>query len=328
MNGRGICLLPCSLVLLPLLLLIACDKATPVAPNGTILTIGANPSRIGLNGSSVITVVGRKPDGNPLNPGTEIRFSTDRGTIDPIATIQNGTATAVLRGDGRSGTAKVTASTGNGDTSATTDVQIGESAETKPTLLVSANPNDVPVNGTSTITVIARNADGSPVSAGQTIVLTSTLGTLNPTRPTTRADGTATSTLQAGSLAGTATITAVLGASDAATTMVSIRDAATGIALTADPSTVQRAQGGTVTLSALVINGQGLALSNAPVTFTTETGRLSATVVNTGSDGVAEATLTLTAGDLAGAGGSVTVTVATPSGNGQFIRDTFEIAIQ
>lgn len=328
MSFRGFRLALCSLALLALSLTTACDKATPVAPNGTILVVTANPSRIGLNGSSTITVVGRKPDGSALNPGTEVRFSTDRGTIDPIGIIQDGTTTATLRADGRAGTAKVTATTGNSNTMGTIDVQIGESSDTKPTLLVSANPNDIPVNGTSTITVIARNSDGSPVSAGQTIVLTSTLGTLNPSRPTTRSDGTATSTLSAGVLSGTSTITAVLGASDAATTTVSIRDAATSIALTADPSAVQDGVATTVTLSALVINGQGLALTNAPVTFTTETGRLSATVVNTGSDGVAEATLTLAAGDFSGVGTSITVTAKTPAGNGQFITDTFDITVR
>ncbi|HEV2845026.1 MAG TPA: hypothetical protein VG477_09290, partial [Thermoanaerobaculia bacterium] len=74
-----------------------CDKASPVAPSGSILTISANPSQVGLNGRSTITVVGRKPDGNPLNPGTEIRLSSERGTIDSIVTTDDqGRATATF----------------------------------------------------------------------------------------------------------------------------------------------------------------------------------------------------------------------------------------
>ena len=92
---------------------LGCDKATPVAPTGTTLTLSANPTKIGLTGSSTVTIVGRKPDGNPLNPGTEIRLTTDRGTISPsvVQVDSSGRATATLRGDGRSGPAKVTAAT-------------------------------------------------------------------------------------------------------------------------------------------------------------------------------------------------------------------------
>src|SRR5215210_2642976 len=92
---------------------LGCDKATPVAPTGSILSLSANPTKIGLNGTSTITVVGRKPDGNPLNPGTEIRLSTDLGTISPsvVQVDSGGRATATLRGDGRPGPAKITAAT-------------------------------------------------------------------------------------------------------------------------------------------------------------------------------------------------------------------------
>jgi Invasin, domain 3 len=326
MNCRGICF---ALLALPLLLPLAgCDKATPVAPDGTVLTISANPSRIGLNGTSVITVVGRKPDGNPLNPGTEIRFSTDRGTVDPpVAQVQDGAATAVLRADGRSGAAMVTAATGGGDTSAQTQVQIGETDDTRPTLSVNANPNDIPVGGTSTITVIARNADGSSVPAGLEVILTSTLGTINPARPTTRSDGTATATLRAGTVAGTATVTAIVGSSQPQTTTITIRDAATDISVTASPGVVSP-QGGTITLSALVVNGQGLGLAGAPVTFEAEVGELSATLVSTGSNGLATATLELLDTDLDTAGASVTVTVRTPAGNGQFLSRSIDIPVR
>ena len=145
----------------------ACDKATPVAPGGSVLSVSANPSRIGLTGRSQITVFGRKPDGNPFNRGTEIRLSTNLGTIESLVAVDDtGNATATLRGDGRQGPATVTATTGDGTVSATTTVQIGESGDSKPTLLITASPNSVPVLGSATVTVIGRNADGSPVAAG------------------------------------------------------------------------------------------------------------------------------------------------------------------
>lgn len=320
-----------AVVLLALLCLLAsslgCDKATPVAPAGATLTISANPTKIGLNGSSTITVIGRKPDGNPLNPGTEIRLSTDRGTIDPIVTVDSsGRATATFRGDGRSGAAKITAAAG--DASVETTIQIGESAETKPVVLVSVNPSTIPVEGTATVTVIARNSDGSPVPAGQTVILTSSLGTLSPNRPTTRADGTATATLDAGSQSGTATVTAIVGASDAATATVTIREAATDISVQANPGTLTRA-GGEVTLTAFVTNSQGQPLQGAPVTFEASRGDLEFTgVVFTDTSGVATNTLTLEQQDLPAGVNEVVVEVTTPAGDGTLITDETTIEIQ
>jgi len=309
--------------------LAACDKATPVAPGGSVLSVSANPSRIGLTGRSQISVFGRKPDGNPFNRGTEIRLSTSLGTIDSLVTVdEGGTASATLRGDGRQGTATVTATTGDGTVTATTSVQVGESSDSKPTLLISASPNSIPVLGSATVTVIARNADGSPVAAGQTVILTSTLGSLNPNRPQTKNDGTAISTLAAGNQAGTATITAILGASEAATTTVTIRDAATGISLQANPASVPRADS-TVTLSAFVANAQGQPLQGAPVTFQSERGTLETNgVVFTDTNGVATNTLTLRTSDLPAGVNQFTVTATTPSGSGTLLEDTTFITVR
>ncbi|MGH9285701.1 MAG: invasin domain 3-containing protein, partial [Acidimicrobiales bacterium] len=308
-----------ALSALALLAASGCDKASPVAPKGSFLTISASPTKVGLTGSSTVTVEGRKPTGGPLNDGTEIRFTVDKGTVTPaIAEIRDGQATATFRADGRSGTSKVSATTGDGSTTATIDIQVGESTDTKPVLIVSASPNNVPVGATSTITIIARNADGSPVAAGQQVILTSTLGSLNPSRPTTRSDGTATSTLSAGNQAGTATITAILGASDPKTTDVTIRDAATAISVQANPATVPPG-GGSTTLTAFVANAQGLPVQGAPVTFESQRGTLQTTgVVFTNTSGVATNTLTLTQQQLTGVT-SFTVTASTPSGTGALL---------
>lgn len=314
-----------GLLLLALLLpSVGCDKATPVAPGGTILTISANPTKIGLTGRSTITIVGRKPDGNPLNPGTEIRLTTDRGTIEPVvAADDGGRATATLRADGRSGAAKVTAAAA--DASVETTVQIGETTETKPVLLVTVNPSTIPVEGTATVTVIARNSDGSSVGAGHTVILTSTLGTLSPSRPTTRSDGTATSTLDAGSQAGTATISAILGSSDAATATVTVRDAATDIGVQANPRTIPRA-GDEVTLTAFVTNSLGQPLAGAPVTFEASFGDLGVTgVVFTDTNGVAENTLTVE--NVPAGVNEIEVEASTPAGDGTILTDTTTIDV-
>lgn len=309
--------------------LAGCDKATPVAPNGTILTISANPSKIGLNGRSTITIVGRKPDGNPLNPGTEIRVTTDKGTLSDsvVTTDDSGRATVTFRGDGRSGTAKITAMTG-GNVMVTTDVQVGESSDTKPTVLVSVSPNNIPVGdtSTSTVTVVARNSDGTPL-AGQTVILTTTLGTLANPRPVTRSDGTATTTLTAGRQAGSAEIRAIVGSSDAATATLTIRDAATDMSLQPNPTSVPNS-GGTVTLTAFVSNSQGLPLQGAPVNFQADRGTLNQTQDFTDTTGLASVTLTLTQSDVSGNGiCNFTVRATTPAGNGALITRTATIRV-
>jgi adhesin/invasin len=321
-----------AVVLLALLCLLApalgCDKASPVAPAGSVLSLSANPTKIGLNGSSTITVIGRKPDGNPLNPGTEIRLSTDLGTLSPsiVEVDSSGRATATLRGDGRSGPAKVTAATA--DATVETTIQIGETDTTRPTVLVSVNPSTVPVEGNATVTVIARNSDGSPVASGQQVILTTTLGSLSPNRPTTRADGTATATLDAGSQSGTATVTAIVGASTPATATVTILEAATDISVQANPRSIPRS-GGEVTLTAFVTNSQGQPLQGAPVTFEASNGTLEVTgVVFTDTSGVATNTLTVDDNDVPAGVNVIEVEVSTPAGDGTLIFDETTIDIQ
>jgi hypothetical protein len=312
------------------LLAAACDQAvTLVAPAGTTLAISKSSSQVALSGTAVITVTGRRPDGRPLER-VEIFFTVTLGSIDsPVTTDGQGVARATFRADGRAGTATIRAATGGGADAATveTEVRVGEAPESKPTLLVSVNPNNVPVNGTARITVIARQADGSPVGAGETVILTSNLGTLNPSRPVTQADGTATATLNAGIQAGTATITAILGTSDAATATVTIRDAATAISIQASPSSIPPAPA-TIELTAFVVNAQGLPIQGAPVTFEAAAGLLQQTgVVSTDSTGVAENTLEVRQQDVANRN-SIRVTARTPDGSGNLLTDFVDIQIQ
>lgn len=319
------------LLVLSLLPVTGCDKASPVAPSGSILTISANPSQVALNGRSTITVVGRKPDGNPLNPGTEIRLSAARGTIDSIVTTDDsGRATATFRADARAGEVEITAATGAGDTMVMTTVQVGLSDTDRPNLLLTVSPSTVAVNEDATITVVARNSDGSSVGADQRIILTSTLGTIKPDRPVTRSDGTATATLEAGEQAGTATVTAILGSSEAATAMVTIRDAAGDIELQPDETSISAA-GATLTFTVFVTNTQGEPFQGAVVTFTSIGTLENGPTAFTDSSGTATKEITFTQDELAGEGGAgetFNVRVSTPGPDGQLISDISEVTIR
>lgn len=322
-------LAPVALVGLALLGSWSCDSANPLAPPGTVLIITASPSRIGLEGAATITVTGRRPDGNPLPDGTEIRFSTTLGVIQAIVeTDDEGVARAILQADGRPGTATVSATVG-GESEATIDVVIGEPPETQEQVTVSVNPNNIPVGEDSfaTVTVVVRNADGTAAGAGISVVLTTNLGTLDPTQTSTDSSGIATSTLTAGIQDGTATITAFVGTADPATATLTIRDAAADISLQPDPPSITRTAQD-IDLLAFVVNTQGLPLQGQAVEFTSPLGRFSGgNVAFTGTNGQATVTLAVTLGDL-GTLPSFVVSARTASGSGQFIEAEATITIQ
>ncbi len=207
MNYRAVAYL---LFLVSLLPVVGCDKASPVAPSGSILAISANPSRIALNGTSTITVIGRKPDGNPLNPGTEIQLSSTLGSITSIVTTNSsGTATATFQSNGRIGTAKITASIGTssgggtmtsdvvptGLTMASIDVQVGAAAKT---IILQPTPTTLPTTGgTVNLLAVVRDENGQPL-ANQGVNFTTDLGTLasRGNTVTTNSSGVARDTLK------------------------------------------------------------------------------------------------------------------------------------
>jgi PKD repeat protein len=158
---------------------VSCDKATPVAPSGSILVISANPTKIALNGTSTITVIGRKPDGQPLNPGTEIRLSATNGSIPAIVlTDRDGNATATYKSNGTPGNATITAATGTGSGSggtttsdggtgtssgsltASVTIQVGVSAKS---IIVQPTPTVIKATGGNVqLLAIVRDANGQP----------------------------------------------------------------------------------------------------------------------------------------------------------------------
>lgn len=283
-------------VLCGIALALACSEGTPVAPTGTILTVTANPSRISLSGASAIEVVGRKPDGNPVVEGTEIRFSTSLGTIEGIAQADgSGVARTLLRADGRSGTATVTVTTGDGMTSVTTDVLIGESSETKPSVVLTASPSEIKIGEVSRISAITRRSDGSPLDAGETVRFFTSLGNIDSTA-TTDSDGVAVATLRTGDLPGTAQITALVGSSDAATTSVTItRRGAARIIVQTNRGTISRSQPETVQVTAIVRDENGDLLSGTAVTFDADFGFFTPGSDDTNQNGQADSVLTVPA---------------------------------
>jgi hypothetical protein len=333
----------CQLSLVLLVPLLACDKPTPVAPIGTTLTISANPTRISINNqTSSITVIVRKEDGTPVNPGTQVNFSTTLGSIDQVAeTNDNGVAVATLIGDGRVGIATVTASSGAAAV-VTVDLQIGSLAAS---ISLSATPKNIPKDISDnqkkiTLQALVRDDTGAPLADAVVNFLVD-IGSLDSQGAAviTNENGEATD-----KLAVTQTDLSVLedsffevraqtagdgGALIEASEEIQISGVASSIVLSVNPGSIPEA-GGTVQLLAIVRDSLGDGLAGAQVNFQTDLGSLfsGGSLNPTDSKGEVPDTLTVTQADLnAFSGNAFNVSAQTGGIGGVILEDTKSVQI-
>lgn len=140
---------------------VTCEKAPLTAPVDSKLSVFVNPPFIVANGGvSVISAFVVEPAGTPVPDGTVVFFFTTLGRIDPQGKTKDGVARVNLVADSRSGTAKVTAATGNVVSDAQ-DVTIGSALPAR--VLVSANPPYLAGAREAAITANVFDANGNPV---------------------------------------------------------------------------------------------------------------------------------------------------------------------
>jgi adhesin/invasin len=164
-------------------------------------------------------------------------------------------------------------------------------APTGATVTLFSNTTIVPVNGTAEITATVVESGGTLVQNGTLVTFTTTIGTLDPSEARTR-DGKVTVRLNAGGRSGRAVVRAFSGGITSGDLSVDIGGAAAGaINLTANPSSVP-SSGGTSTLQAIVFDVDGNRLPGVPVSFTSDFGTISSTVVVSDAQGVATTTIT------------------------------------
>jgi|GEM_PF-2228385 len=318
-----------------------CDEATPVAPTGASLTISANPTRIDTDGTSEITVIARREEGSPVNPGTEINFSTTLGTIGSVGiTDERGIATTTLVGDERIGTATVTANSGAAD-EISVDVAVGALAGS---ITLVPTPSGVSANlGESgeTIQLVAtvRDDTGSPLRNFAVTFLTDT-GSL-------ASRGTAVFTTDQGVAEDTVTILpadlsvlvqpsfdvfaqAATEGGDLleAAASILIQDVASFVVVSANPASVP-STGGNVGLTAQVFDAASNPVSGALVNFGSTAGSLASggAVQVTGGDGAVSDSLALSDADVSGLS-TITVTGETIGFGGATLTDTFAISVE
>lgn len=168
-----------ALLALPLVVLLAgsCDKASPVAPEGTILTISATPSQISVSGeAATIRVTVIRPNGTPAFPGTQVQLQTTLGVVDPVIdTGTNGVAVGSLRGDGRIGMATVSARTGTSE-AVTAEVEIGKFATS---ITLQASPAQIADSGGRVDLLAVVRDDQGRALGGALVNFQTEVGTLD-----------------------------------------------------------------------------------------------------------------------------------------------------
>jgi len=167
-------------------------------------------------------------------------------------------------------------------------------APTSSTITLIASATALPLNGSTDVIAQIVEPSGTPPHSGTQVTFTTSLGTVQPSQAETDISGRVIVKFLAGSSSGSATITATSGGASASGTnaiKILVGAAAVGrVNVGANPALVP-AQGGSTTITAVVLDVNGNALSGVPVSFSTTAGALADAVVNADSNGQAQTTL-------------------------------------
>jgi uncharacterized repeat protein (TIGR01451 family) len=181
----------------------------------------------------------------------------------------NGVATSTLTANKSCTTTVLAEATSNGQLGWSNPVTFGP--DTIPTSIsVTANPNTLPADGSSTslVTAVVTDCTGPASGVVVTFTINPALGTfpVTPYTATTNASGIATGTLTAGTSTGTATITAT---ADSLVTTTTVTFSGMGsISVAANPDTLQANGSDTSIVTVVVTDTPGSPASGVVVTFT------------------------------------------------------------
>ena len=168
------------------------------------------------------------------------------------------------------------------------------------TISLSIDRNILPLNGQATVRAVVTESAGTPVHNGTTVTFQPSIGRTDPVEAQT-VNGIATVNFLAGSVSGTGFIHAFsggarTGSGNASSGGIEVKigaAAAGGISVSATPSSISQS-GGTVTISALVMDPSNNPLPGVSVLFTATAGTLSATTALSDANGIARTQLTTT----------------------------------
>jgi phospholipase C len=259
----------------------------PPASAAPTVSIAASPASITAGSSSTLTVTATNATTVKVagSDGSSYSLAANGGTqaVSPAATATY-TATATGTGGNATGTATVTV--------------VAAPPPPAPTLTIVAKPTSIVVGSSSTLTVAATNATAVTVtgSDGTSYTLAANGGTqaVNPAATTTY---TAKASGAGGNASATATVTVT-------------NPSATGITITADPTTIDA--GATSTLTVVATHATAVAVTGSD-------GSSYTLAASGGTQKVTPAATTTYTADATGATGNAsdtaTVTVIPPGGN-------------
>jgi hypothetical protein len=290
------------------------------AGDGTVL--GGRSLVVSIDNPSVDAANPRTVTATLLDAGTPIAnevvtFTTSLGVLDPLSgtalTDAAGQATITLAAgtiEG-AGVATATVATGEADTLGFSSAGDGTAIGGRSLVVTIDNPS---VDAANPRTVTATLLDAGTPVANEVVTFTTSLGVLDPTSGTalTDAAGQATIILAAGTVEGAGVVTATVATGEADTLgFDSAGDGAVSgsrsLAISIDNPSVDAAN--PRTLTATLLDG-GAPVANEVVTFTSTLGSLDPASGTALTDAAGQATITLTAGTVEGAGVAA-ATVAT-----------------
>ncbi|MEQ1896406.1 MAG: Ig-like domain-containing protein, partial [Vicinamibacterales bacterium] len=206
-------------------------------------------------------------------------------------------------------------------------------APSQSTITLTAGQRVLPLNASVEVTAVVVEPSGTPVQNGTAVRFSTTLGRVDPVEVETR-NGVATTTFHAGTTSGVADVRATSGSaggtsSGTGTTTTTATNvvtftigaaAADTVTIRTNPSSVP-ASGGTVEVSAVVLDANGQGISGIPVTFSANHGTLTDIVSVSNANGVAtvglttnvETSVSATAGSKSTATAAVVTVRGTPA---------------
>lgn len=155
----------------------SCDKVPLFAPSSSTITLSINRTTLPINGTAEVTATVIESAGTSVQNGTLVTFVSNLGTFDPPeAETEGGRATVTFRAGSRSGTARLSATSG-GNRAADVEVLVGAAAAQQVT--VRAEPTSVPVTGgTVQVTSVVTDVSGNPLPGAQ-VIFSADAGTLS-----------------------------------------------------------------------------------------------------------------------------------------------------
>jgi adhesin/invasin len=301
------------------------QAVTSTAPTLTVVgpfdptqsTVSVSPASIQLNGTTTVTLTAKDSSGDQETAGgLTVAFALGsgaaQGTFGTVTDNGNGMYTATFTGT-TAGANTITA-TIDGETVTSTAPTVTVVGAVDPTQsTVSVSPASIQLNGTTTVTLTANDANGNQETVGGSTVVFSlgsgaaqgTFGTV-----TDNGNGTYTATFT-GTAVGTNTVTATIGGqavTTAAPTVIVVGSVdPSQSTISVNPASVQSGGSTTVTLTAVDANGNQETVGGSTVVFSLGSGTAQGTFssVTDNSNGTYTATFT---GTTAGAN-TITATI-------------------